>query len=90
VHGGQSLDQPVDGGQAPVRIRDLAKRDAEEEAGPACRRGLSHRPEMEVLKLVARGMNNRDIAKELFISENTVRTTSEHPGKLQITPGWKR
>jgi two-component system NarL family response regulator len=29
--------------------------------------------EMEVLKLVARGMNNRDIAKELFISENTVK-----------------
>ena len=29
--------------------------------------------EIEVLKLVARGMNNRDIAKELFISENTVK-----------------
>ena len=29
--------------------------------------------EMEVLKLVARGMNNRDIAKELYISENTVK-----------------
>ena len=28
---------------------------------------------MEVLKLVAKGMNNRDIAKELFISENTVK-----------------
>ncbi|HLB61476.1 MAG TPA: response regulator transcription factor [Actinomycetota bacterium] len=29
--------------------------------------------EMEVLKLVAQGKNNRDIAKELFISENTVK-----------------
>jgi DNA-binding NarL/FixJ family response regulator len=29
--------------------------------------------EMEVLRLVAQGMNNRDIAKELFISENTVK-----------------
>ncbi len=29
--------------------------------------------EMEVLRLVARGMNNRDIAKELYISENTVK-----------------
>jgi DNA-binding NarL/FixJ family response regulator len=28
---------------------------------------------MEVLKLVAKGLNNRDIAKKLFISENTVK-----------------
>jgi two-component system NarL family response regulator len=28
---------------------------------------------MEVLRLVARGMNNRDIARELYISENTVK-----------------
>ena len=29
--------------------------------------------ETEVLRLVAKGRNNRDIAKELFISENTVK-----------------
>ncbi|MDQ3274468.1 MAG: response regulator transcription factor [Actinomycetota bacterium] len=29
--------------------------------------------ELEVLRLVARGQNNRDIAKKLFISENTVK-----------------
>ncbi len=29
--------------------------------------------EMEVLRLVARGMANRDIATALFISENTVK-----------------
>jgi DNA-binding NarL/FixJ family response regulator len=33
---------------------------------------LSER-EMEVLRLVAQGMNNRDIAKRLYISENTVK-----------------
>ena len=29
--------------------------------------------ELEVLRLVAKGMNNREIAKELYISENTVK-----------------
>ena len=73
VHGGQSLINPSMAGKLLTEFATLARRDADE--GPA-----KHAPapkltdrEMEVLKLVARGMNNRDIAKELFISENTVK-----------------
>ena len=40
--------------------------------GPAAAPKLTDR-EMEVLKLVATGRNNREIAKELFITENTVK-----------------
>jgi two-component system NarL family response regulator len=29
--------------------------------------------ELEVLRLVARGLNNKDVAKQLYISENTVK-----------------
>jgi DNA-binding NarL/FixJ family response regulator len=29
--------------------------------------------ELEVLRLVAKGMNNREIARQLYISENTVK-----------------
>jgi two-component system NarL family response regulator len=74
VHGGQSLINPSMAGKLLSEFATLAKRDAEEQervqhvAAPK----LTDR-EMEVLKLVARGMNNRDIAKELFISENTVK-----------------
>ena len=48
----------------------MAKRAAEQQQFPAPR--LTDR-EMEVLKLVAQGLNNRDIARDLFISENTVK-----------------
>jgi len=41
--------------------------------------------EMEVLRLIARGMSNSDIAKELFISENTVKGhVSNILSKLQL------
>jgi DNA-binding NarL/FixJ family response regulator len=73
VHGGQSLINPSMAGKLLSEFATLARRDAEEEPAkhmPAPK--LTDR-EMEVLRLVARGMNNRDIAKELFISENTVK-----------------
>jgi DNA-binding NarL/FixJ family response regulator len=75
VHGGQSLINPSMAGKLLTEFAALAKRDDDDtdrgpQDVPAPR--LTER-EMQVLKLVARGMNNRDIAKELFISENTVK-----------------
>ncbi len=41
--------------------------------------------ELEVLRLVARGRSNREIAQELFISEKTVKThVSNILGKLHL------
>jgi DNA-binding NarL/FixJ family response regulator len=72
VHDGQSLINPSMAAKLLTEFAALAKREESErtERVPAPR--LTDR-EIEVLKLVARGMNNRDIAKELFISENTVK-----------------
>ena len=72
VHGGQSLINPSMAGKLLTEFATLARRDDEERAQELPAPRLTER-EMQVLKLVARGMNNRDIAKELFISENTVK-----------------
>ena len=45
-------------------VPDAAKRD---------HLGITRR-ELEILELVARGMSNREIAGQLFVSENTVKT----------------
>ena len=72
VHGGQSLINPSMAGKLLTEFATLARRDDEERPQEVPAPRLTER-EMQVLKLVARGMNNRDIAKELFISENTVK-----------------
>jgi len=72
VHGGQSLINPSMAGKLLTEFAALARRDDEERAQEVPAPRLTER-EMQVLKLVARGMNNRDIAKDLFISENTVK-----------------
>jgi two-component system NarL family response regulator len=72
VHGGQSLINPSMAAKLLTEFAALNKRDQEERAEQVPAPKLTDR-EMQVLKLVAKGMNNRDIAKELFISENTVK-----------------
>jgi DNA-binding NarL/FixJ family response regulator len=70
VHAGQSLISPSMASKLLTEFATMVKRTDERQTLPAPR--LTNR-ELEVLKLVARGSNNRDISKELFISENTVK-----------------
>ena len=72
VHGGQSLINPSMAGKLLTEFAALARRDEDEPPQQVPAPRLTDR-EIQVLRLVARGMNNRDIAKELFISENTVK-----------------
>nr|WP_245941654.1 response regulator transcription factor [Vallicoccus soli] len=70
VAGGQSLISPSMASKLLTEFASMVKRSDERQQLPAPR--LTDR-ELQVLRLVARGLNNRDIAKELFISENTVK-----------------
>jgi two-component system NarL family response regulator len=72
VHGGQSLISPSMAGKLLTEFASIARRATEESPREVPAPKLTDR-EIQVLKLVARGMNNRDIAKELFISDNTVK-----------------
>jgi two-component system NarL family response regulator len=70
VAGGQSLISPSMASKLLSEFATMIKKGDERQQVPAPR--LTDR-ELQVLKLVAKGLNNRDIAKELFISENTVK-----------------
>lgn len=69
THNGQSLVPPSMAATLLAEFVSLSRR--VDNPGVATPR-LTER-ELEVLRLLARGMSNRDIAKELFIAENTVK-----------------
>ena len=70
VQAGQALISPSMASKLLNEFAAMVKRRDERTQVPGPR--LTER-ELEVLKLVAKGMNNRDIGSELFISENTVK-----------------
>ncbi len=69
VAGGQSLISPAMAAKLLTEFATMVKADDRQQV-PAPR--LTDR-ELQVLRLVAQGLNNRDIARQLFIAENTVK-----------------
>ena len=68
VADGQSLISPSMAVKLIDEFKQLAKPDREQVPGLR----LTDR-ELQVLRFVAKGMNNREISKQLYISENTVK-----------------
>ncbi len=65
---GQSLISPSMAAKLIVEFKEMARAGRDQVPTPR----LTDR-ELQVLRLVAKGLNNREAAKELFISENTVK-----------------
>ena len=65
---GQSLISPA----MAVKLLDEFKQLTEPDRSAVVAPRLTDR-ELQVLRLVARGLSNKDVAKDLFISENTVK-----------------
>lgn len=65
VHGGEALLHPT------VAARLMQEVSSEQRSAPG---GHLTERELEVLRLIARGMSNREISRELTVSEKTVKT----------------
>jgi two-component system NarL family response regulator len=65
---GQSLISPSMAAKLIDEFKEMSRSDRDQVPTPR----LTDR-ELEVLRLVAKGLNNREAARELFISENTVK-----------------
>ena len=73
VHQGQSLLSPMMASKLLQEFAQISQRDTLPAPTPGLELPRLTDRELEILKLVARGKLNREIATELFISENTVR-----------------
>jgi DNA-binding NarL/FixJ family response regulator len=81
VHQGWVVVSPA---MAPRFMADLGQTEKKNSVPTEIDTRLTAR-EQDVLKLVARGMSNAEIAAELFVSENTVKTHVKNVlGKLQM------
>lgn len=65
-------EAPVSGKMAAKILKEFSRQAQRESLAAVTRNGLTAR-EVEVLKMVAKGATNREIASSLFITENTVK-----------------